>query len=58
MIDAPDARIQEPTDAVIRITSTALCGSDLHLDDVLGPFPATDDDRAAPGPAGREATAG
>ena len=34
----PDPRIQEPTDAVIRITSTAICGSDLHLYEVLGPF--------------------
>jgi threonine dehydrogenase-like Zn-dependent dehydrogenase len=43
VIDAPDARIQEPTDAVVRITSTAICGSDLHLYDVLGPFLAKDD---------------
>lgn len=34
----PDPVIQEPTDAIIRITSTAICGSDLHLLDVLGPF--------------------
>ena len=34
----PDPRIQEPTDAIIRITSTAICGSDLHLYEVLGPF--------------------
>jgi threonine dehydrogenase-like Zn-dependent dehydrogenase len=27
----PDPRIEEPTDAVVRITSTAICGSDLHL---------------------------
>jgi threonine dehydrogenase-like Zn-dependent dehydrogenase len=36
--EVPDPRIQEPTDAVIRITSTAICGSDLHLYEVLGPF--------------------
>ncbi|MBI5161282.1 MAG: glutathione-dependent formaldehyde dehydrogenase [Micrococcales bacterium] len=36
--DVPDPGIQDPTDAVIRITSTAICGSDLHLYDVLGPF--------------------
>lgn len=36
--DMPDPRIQEPTDAVIRITSTGLCGSDLHLYEVLTPF--------------------
>src|ERR687884_846545 len=32
----PDPKIQEPTDAIVRITSTAICGSDLHLYDVLG----------------------
>ncbi|GAA3847856.1 zinc-dependent alcohol dehydrogenase [Streptomyces coacervatus] len=36
--DVPDPRIQEPTDAVIRITSTGLCGSDLHLYEVLTAF--------------------
>ena len=34
----PDPTIVEPTDAVIRITSTAICGSDLHLYSVLGAF--------------------
>jgi threonine dehydrogenase-like Zn-dependent dehydrogenase len=34
----PDPRIQEPTDAVIRVTSTAICGSDLHLYSVLGMY--------------------
>ena len=29
----PDPRIEKPTDAIIRITSTAICGSDLHLYD-------------------------
>ncbi|MEU6402359.1 zinc-dependent alcohol dehydrogenase [Streptomyces sp. NPDC046985] len=36
--EVPDPTIQEPTDAVIRITSTGLCGSDLHLYEVLTPF--------------------
>jgi threonine dehydrogenase-like Zn-dependent dehydrogenase len=36
--EVPDATIQEPTDAVVRMTSTGLCGSDLHLYEVLGPF--------------------
>src|ERR1700710_3124403 len=36
--DVPDPQIQEPTDAVIRVTSTAICGSDLHLYGVLGPY--------------------
>jgi threonine dehydrogenase-like Zn-dependent dehydrogenase len=35
--DAPDPRIEEPTDAVIRVTSTAICGSDLHLYSKLWP---------------------
>ncbi len=34
----PDPAIQEPTDAVIRVTSTNICGSDLHLYEVLGAF--------------------
>ncbi len=34
----PDPTILEPTDAIIRITSTAICGSDLHLYEVLAPF--------------------
>jgi threonine dehydrogenase-like Zn-dependent dehydrogenase len=34
----PDPAIQEPTDAIVRITSSAICGSDLHLFEVLGPF--------------------
>ncbi|NYD39670.1 zinc-dependent alcohol dehydrogenase [Actinomycetospora corticicola] len=34
----PDPRIQQPNDAIIRVTSTAICGSDLHLYEVLGPF--------------------
>jgi len=36
--DVPDPRIEEPTDAIVRITSTAICGSDLHLYEVLGAF--------------------
>ncbi|MDQ2699605.1 MAG: alcohol dehydrogenase catalytic domain-containing protein [Actinomycetota bacterium] len=41
--DVPDPTIIEPTDAIIRITSSAICGSDLHLLDVLGPFLHKDD---------------
>ncbi|MDX6727997.1 MAG: hypothetical protein QOK49_2802 [Baekduia sp.] len=33
-----DPTIEQPTDAIIRVTSTGLCGSDLHLYEVLGPF--------------------
>ena len=36
--NVPDPTIQEPTDAVIKITTTNICGSDLHLYEVLGPF--------------------
>ena len=31
----PDPVIEKPTDAIVRITSTAICGSDLHLYRVL-----------------------
>ena len=34
----PDPTIQQPTDAIVRITSSAICGSDLHLYEVLGPY--------------------
>jgi threonine dehydrogenase-like Zn-dependent dehydrogenase len=33
-----DPKIEEPTDAIVKITSTAICGSDLHLYEVLGAF--------------------
>ncbi|MFI6273488.1 zinc-dependent alcohol dehydrogenase [Micromonospora zamorensis] len=36
--EVPDPRIEEPTDAIVKITSTAICGSDLHLYEVLGPY--------------------
>ncbi len=36
--NVPDPTIQEPTDAIVRITATAICGSDLHLYDVLTPL--------------------
>jgi threonine dehydrogenase-like Zn-dependent dehydrogenase len=41
--EVPDPRIEHPTDAVIKVTSTAICGSDLHLYSVLGPFLAKGD---------------
>ena len=41
----PDPIIKEPTDAIIKVTSTGLCGSDLHLYEVLSPYL----DRAFPG---------
>ena len=36
--DVPDPVIEEPTDAIIKVTTTAICGSDLHLYEVMGPF--------------------
>lgn len=36
--DVPDPRIEDASDAIVRITSTAICGSDLHLYEVLGPY--------------------
>src|SRR5436190_11726007 len=34
----PDPTIEQPTDAIIRVTSSGICGSDLHLYEVLGAF--------------------
>ena len=34
----PDPVIKEPTDAIIKVTTTGLCGSDLHLYEILAPF--------------------
>ncbi|MCX2714754.1 zinc-dependent alcohol dehydrogenase [Mycolicibacterium sp. J2] len=34
----PDPKIEEPADAIIEVTSTNICGSDLHLYEVLGAF--------------------
>lgn len=34
----PDPQLKDPTDVIVRITSTGICGSDLHLYEVLGPF--------------------
>jgi len=41
--EVPDPKIEEPTDVVIRVTSTAICGSDLHLYEVLAPYMHADD---------------
>ena len=38
VLDVPDPVIQQPTDAIVRVTSTAICGSDLHLYGVLAPY--------------------
>ncbi|MFH8573975.1 zinc-dependent alcohol dehydrogenase [Streptomyces sp. NPDC017993] len=34
----PDPKIVDPTDIIVRVTSTGICGSDLHLYEVLGPY--------------------
>src|SRR6201746_639793 len=34
----PDPTIEHPTDAIIEVTSSGICGSDLHLYEVMGPF--------------------
>lgn len=36
--EVPDPGIREPGDAVVRVTSTAICGSDLHLYELLGAY--------------------
>jgi threonine dehydrogenase-like Zn-dependent dehydrogenase len=36
--EVPDPTIEQPTDAIVRITSSGICGSDLHLYEVLLPF--------------------
>jgi threonine dehydrogenase-like Zn-dependent dehydrogenase len=34
----PDPSIESPSDAIVRVTSSGICGSDLHLYEVMGPF--------------------
>lgn len=36
--DVPDPVIKEPTNAIIKVTSSGICGSDLHLYEVMTPF--------------------
>jgi threonine dehydrogenase-like Zn-dependent dehydrogenase len=36
--NVPDPAIEQPTDAIVRITSSGICGSDLHLYEVMGAF--------------------
>jgi threonine dehydrogenase-like Zn-dependent dehydrogenase len=43
VVEVPDPRIEQPTDVVIDVTSTGLCGSDLHLYDPLTPFMSAGD---------------
>lgn len=39
----PDPRIEKPNDIIIKVTSSAICGSDLHLYEVMAPFMETGD---------------
>jgi threonine dehydrogenase-like Zn-dependent dehydrogenase len=39
----PDPVIQEPTDVIIDVTSSGICGSDLHLIEVMAPFMSVGD---------------
>ncbi|WP_283535505.1 alcohol dehydrogenase catalytic domain-containing protein [Methylorubrum extorquens] len=39
VLDVPDARIERPTDVLVRITSTNICGSDLHMYEGRTDFP-------------------
>jgi threonine dehydrogenase-like Zn-dependent dehydrogenase len=34
----PDPTIEQPTDAIVRVTSSGICGSDLHLYEVMGAY--------------------
>ena len=38
--NVPDPKIEHPRDAIIKVTTTCICGSDLHLYDALMPPPA------------------
>jgi alcohol dehydrogenase len=41
--DVPDARVQEPTDVVVRVDTTTICGTDLHI--LKGDVPAVTEGR-------------
>ena len=34
----PDPILKEPTDVIVEVTSSGICGSDLHLYELFGPF--------------------
>ncbi len=36
--EVPDPKIEQPADAIVRVTTTNICGSDLHLYEPLGAF--------------------
>src|SRR3712207_8262091 len=41
--DVPDATVQEPTDVVVKVDTTTICGTDLHI--LKGDVPAVTDGR-------------
>ena len=41
--DVPDPKVQDPTDAVVRVDTTTICGTDLHI--LQGDVPAVTDGR-------------
>jgi len=52
----PDSKIEQPTDCIVKITASGICGSDLHLLDGFMPtmksgdiHPARDDQWPRPG---------
>ena len=41
VVDKPEPRIEHPEDAIVRVTTAAICGSDLHLTTAWCPTPAS-----------------
>jgi threonine dehydrogenase-like Zn-dependent dehydrogenase len=39
----PDPVLQDPTDVIVEVTSSGICGSDLHLIEVMAPFMSVGD---------------
>ena len=54
--DVPDPIIQDPTDAIVRVDATTICGSDLHI--LKGDAPEVTDGRDPRPRGGRHGRAG
>jgi threonine dehydrogenase-like Zn-dependent dehydrogenase len=39
----PDPTLEDPTDVIVEVTSSGICGSDLHLIEVMAPFMSVGD---------------
>lgn len=50
--EIPDPIIKDPTDIIIKVTSTCICGSDLHLYEVMAPVRHAYDSRKPLDPEG------